>query len=125
MEFSAYACPYCGRHFQQTFGPLLENYGEYIRYVYRDYPIINPQVSFEAALAAGCAQEQGAFWEYHGALFENQPQLGQDLYFTLAEQMGLDTETFQTCFTELKYEDEVYDEQFVPVVILPILCLRL
>ena len=49
VEFSAYACPYCGRHFTQTFEPLLENYGQYIRYVYRDFPSINPAISVPAA----------------------------------------------------------------------------
>lgn len=108
VEFSAYACPYCGRHFQQTFEPLLENYGEYIRYVFRDYPIINPNVSFAASLAAGCANEQGAFWDYHSALFENQDQLSNnEFYFTLADEMELDADEFQTCFDEQRYNSEI------------------
>lgn len=108
VEFSAYACPYCGRHFQQTFEPLLENYGEYIRYVFRDYPIINPNVSFAASLAAGCANEQGEFWDYHSALFEHQDELSNnEFYITLADEMELDTEEFQACFDEQRYSSEV------------------
>lgn len=107
VEFSAYACPYCGRHFQQTFEPLLENYGQYIRYVFRDYPIINPQASYAASMAANCAQEQGAFWDYHAALFNNQDNLTEDLFFQLAEDMNLDTEEFHTCYQEGRYSDEI------------------
>ena len=30
VEFSDFFCTYCKRHFDQTFTPLLENYGEHI-----------------------------------------------------------------------------------------------
>ncbi|MCA9883691.1 MAG: DsbA family protein [Anaerolineae bacterium] len=108
VEFSAYACPYCGRHFQQTFEPLLENYGEYIRYVFRDYPIINPNVSWAASLAANCANEQGDFWNYHTALFNNQDLISDSEYFfTLAEELELDMGEFRTCFEEQRYNNEI------------------
>ena len=34
----------CKRHFDQTFVPLLENYGDYIRYVYRDFARLTPNL---------------------------------------------------------------------------------
>lgn len=110
VEFSAYACPYCGRHFEETLEPLLENYGQYIRYVYRDMPIINQAVSIPASLAANCALEQGQFWEYHNAIFANQnalAQSGQPYLIQLAAELGLDAESFTTCLTEQQYMDEV------------------
>ncbi|GAB5492777.1 MAG: hypothetical protein Phog2KO_29920 [Phototrophicaceae bacterium] len=110
VEFSAYACPYCGRHFEETFVPLLENYGEYIRYVYRDFPSINPDVSYPASLAANCALEQDMFWEYHTELFNNQSLLtqGGPAYITqLASDLGLDTVSFGDCLSEQRYLDEV------------------
>lgn len=107
VEFSAYACPYCGRHFEETFEPLLENYGEHIRYVYRDYPTINPQVSFPAAMAANCARDQGQFWEYHDALFANQSELGDELFRQLAADLDLDTAQFNQCLEDETYYDEV------------------
>ena len=110
VEFSAYACPYCGRHFNETVDPLLDNYGEHIRYVYRDYPTINPQVSFPAAMAANCARDQGAFWEYHDALFNNQNQLGDDFFRQLAADLELDTGQFNNCLTDETYYDEVNND---------------
>lgn len=110
VEFSAYACPYCGRHFNDTFQPLLDEYGDQIRYVYRDYPTINPNVSFPAAMAANCAREQDAFWEYHAALFDNQNQLGDEFFRQLAADLELDTEQFNTCLDEQRYEEEVNND---------------
>jgi protein-disulfide isomerase len=107
VEFSAYACPFCGRHYNETLQPILENYGQYIRYVYRDHPIINQKVSFPAALAANCALEQGAFWDYHRMLFENQTSLGPSFFVQAAEDLGLDKEQFQACYDAQTYADEV------------------
>jgi len=107
VEFSAYACPYCARHFQQTFVPLLETYGQYIRYVYRDYPVINSDISIPAALGAQCANEQGKFWEYHNQLFENQSQLSEDYFKTLASDLSLDMDAFNECYDTQRYREEI------------------
>lgn len=112
VEFSAYACPYCGRHFEQTFEPLLENYGQYIRYVYRDFPTINPNVSFPAAMAANCAEEQGMFWEYHEILFENQDLLSVAYLTEAAAQLGLDMDSFNTCLSDQRYYAEVENDYY-------------
>jgi protein-disulfide isomerase len=107
VEFSAYACPYCGRHFEQTFAPLLENYAQYIRYVYRDFPTINPNISVPASLAANCAHEQGKFWEYHNLLFSNQELLGPDYFVQAGEELGLDMVAFNACTQDQSYIQEV------------------
>lgn len=106
VEFSDFRCPYCGRHFEQTLGPLLENYGEHIRYVYRDFPVNGPE-SNAAAIAAECADEQGEFWDFHEALFDNQADLGRDFYISTAESFDLDVDEFTTCIDEVRYQDEL------------------
>lgn len=108
VEFSAYACPYCGRHFTETLEPLLENYGEHIRYVYRDFPIINTQISQPASLAANCANEQGRFWEYHDMIFNNQQSLGSPTFLLqAATELDLDMDAFTECLDEERYAGEV------------------
>ncbi|GAB1420771.1 hypothetical protein MASR2M15_08930 [Anaerolineales bacterium] len=108
VEFSAFACPYCGRHFNETLTPLLENYGDYIRYVYRDFPTINPSLSFPAAMAAECAHEQGKYWEFHNSIYSNQSRLGEpDFLLSIASDLDLDLESFQQCVDEERYYDEV------------------
>jgi protein-disulfide isomerase len=112
VEFSAYACPFCGRHYQETFQPLLENYGDYIRYVYRDYPVINQSLSVAAALAANCANEQGAFWDYHDLLFLHQSDLqrGTAFYMETAEALDLDTIEFSLCYESQRFIDEISND---------------
>ena len=106
VEFSDFFCTFCKRHFDQTFVPLLENYGEHIRYVYRDFAQLTPE-SQPAAIAAECADEQDAFWDFHNAFFSNQQILERDFYLSTAEQFGLDMDEFTSCLEENRYLEEV------------------
>ena len=106
VEFSDFFCSYCKRHFDQTFAPLLENYGEYIRYVYRDFARLTPE-SAPAAEAAQCAFEQGKFWEFRADFFSNQEALGREFYLTTASKHELDIEAYTACLDERRYLDEV------------------
>jgi protein-disulfide isomerase len=73
--------------------------------VYRDFPVVGGEV---AAEASECADEQGAFWEYHDALFDNfQAYSTIDDYVTLAESQGLDADQFRECMESNKYRDEI------------------
>ncbi|MCY3831786.1 MAG: thioredoxin domain-containing protein [Chloroflexi bacterium] len=106
VEFSDFFCSFCKRHFDQTFAPILENYGSYIRYVYRDFARLTPE-SAPASNAAQCAFEQGKFWEIRAAFFENQGELGRDFYLQTAEKFELDLDEYTACLDESRYIDEV------------------
>lgn len=106
VEFSDFFCSYCKRHFDQTFAPLLENYGQHIRYVYRDFARLT-QESTPAAAAAQCAFAQGAFWEFREDFFNNQGSLNRDFYIQTAEAHDLDIAEFTTCIDEGRYIGEV------------------
>lgn len=106
VEFSDFRCPYCGRHFDQTLQPLLENYGDYIRYVYRDFANLS-QESVTSAMASQCANEQGKYWEFHNALFTNQERLGPELDMEIAENLELDMDAFTACVEDERYASEV------------------
>jgi len=106
VEFSDFFCTFCKRHFDQTFTPILENYGEHIRYVYRDYAQLTPE-SQPAAIAAQCANEQGAFWDFHNEFFNNQQSLGRDFYIATAEQFGLNVDDYTACLDDNRYLEEV------------------
>lgn len=109
VEFSDYNCPYCQRFHQDTFGELLETYGDQIRFVYRDFPVTS-QESYRAAQAAECADEQGAFWEYHDALFSGVHGLGMAAYEQYAEELGLDSQELVACVEEERYSTEVTED---------------
>lgn len=106
VEFSDFLCVYCKYHFDQTFVPLLENYGQHIRYVFRDSARISPE-STPAAVAAQCAFEQGKFWEFHQTLFGNQAHLQRDFYIQTAELHQLDVAAYTACLDENRYLGEV------------------
>jgi len=109
VSFEDYQCPFCKRAFDQTFPQLKKDYIDTgkVKYVYRDFPLsFHPQAQ-SAAEASECADEQGKFWDYHDAIFNNQASLGRDLYIQLAEQLNLDVDQFTQCIDDGKYKQEV------------------
>ena len=106
VEFSDFFCTFCKRHFDQTLTPILENYGQYVRYVYRDFAQLTPE-SEPAAIAAQCANEQGEFWDFHAEFFSNQSDLGYDFYISTAEKYDLDVDAYTACIDEARYADEI------------------
>jgi len=77
VEFTDYQCPFCSRHFTQTYPRLVEEYIEQgiVRYVFKDFPLnsIHPQAA-KAAQAARCAGDQGNYTGMHDRLFSNQSE---------------------------------------------------
>lgn len=106
IEFSDYQCQFCGQFARETLHPLLELYPDQIRFVYRDLVIYGP-VSFQAALSAECANDQGVFWLYHDRLFEQQNNLTPKFFFAMAEELNLDMQQFARCVSDPVTEDEV------------------
>lgn len=98
VEFTDYECPFCGRHFQQTYPRLVAEYGERTRYVIRNMPLTNihPRAQ-KAAEAAECAYDQGTFWEYHDALFSHQQALEVAQLKQYAIDLGLNATVFNSC----------------------------
>ncbi len=95
IEFSDFQCPFCARA-SGTVAEFIEKHGDRVTLVFKHLPLvsINPQ-SLPAARASWAAQQQGQFWEYHQALFENQERLGESLYLEIAEDLNLDLEQFE------------------------------
>jgi protein-disulfide isomerase len=98
VEFSDFQCPYCGRFVQQTLPQILSTYGDKIRFVFMNYPLSQIHENAQKAAEAGeCANEQGAFWQYHDILFANQSALTVDNLKAYAVQLGLDATKFNEC----------------------------
>lgn len=106
IEFSDFNCPYCGRFARETLPLLRENYEGRVRFVYRDYPILGDS-SLQAAIAAECADDQGAFWDFHDLLFENQRSFNPEMFISFAEELRLDVDRFTTCQNDSVARDEV------------------
>jgi len=104
VEFSDYACGYCRRFHEQTFQTLLDKYPDQIRFVYRDLPVVG---GYEAAQAAECADEQGAFWDFHDLLFSGGLGFDENAYRDYAETVGIDADSLMECVAEERYAEEV------------------
>ncbi len=113
VEFLCYQCPFS----QQAYSILKKissNYPDTVKLIIKDFPIesIHPE-GVGAAVAANCADEQGKFWEYHDALYENQDKLGDVLYIQIANQLKMDLNKFGLCQKSLAVREEIikdYDD---------------
>jgi protein-disulfide isomerase len=107
VKFEDFQCPYC-KMVQPRFGELLKKYEGKIEIIHKDLPLesIHPQAR-QAAEAARCAAEQGKFWEYHDRLYLRSPKLSADDLKAYANDVGLNRETFDGCFTSGKHKAAV------------------
>ena len=106
VEFSDFQCPYCQRA-TETIAQLVEQYGDQIRLVYKDYPLPSHPEAFKAAEAGNCANEQGLFWELHDKMFETQDALDVEALKTYATELGLDEGAFAACLDEGRFAAHV------------------
>jgi Na+/H+ antiporter NhaA len=93
VEYGDFECPYCGQA-EPVVRELLRDFGD-VRYVWRHLPLsdVHPHARL-AAEAAEAAADQGAFWEMHDLLLDQQDLLGFGDLVRYAEQLGLDVERF-------------------------------
>jgi protein-disulfide isomerase len=107
VEFSDFQCPFCAR-FAPTLERILDAYPGQVRLVYRHMPIpsLHPHAQ-RAAEASLCADEQGAFWEMHDAMFADQRALGADDLKRTARSLGLVGARFDECLDAGVYTERV------------------
>lgn len=107
IEYADFGCPSCRAwHNAGILDQIRARYGDKVRFVWRDYPVITAQ-SPKAAEAAQCAYDQGKFWEYHDLLFARAPALGTNDLKSYAAELGLDTAQFNQCLDSGKHRETV------------------
>jgi protein-disulfide isomerase len=90
QEFSDFQCPFCSR-VNPTMKQVMEQYGDKIKVVWRNYPLPFHKEAQPAAEAAMEVYDQGGsekFWAFHDLLFENQRALTRPDLEKYAEQVG-------------------------------------
>jgi protein-disulfide isomerase len=112
VEFSDFTCPAC-KMVQPTLGDLLERHEGQVRLVYRHFAWGAETLAFEAAVAAECADQQGAFWEMHDVLYANQDVLSQEGFFEYASDLGLDEKAFADCLASDDVGTKVHNDALV------------
>ncbi len=105
--FSDFECEYCAK-LEQVLQGAFEKYK--IRLVWKDYPSNYPKSSsFQAAIAARCAERENAFWEYHNMLFSGSFDLTRENFIKIADKLYMDTVDFTTCLDNLAPAQLVQD----------------
>ena len=121
-EFSDFQCPYCKEFWSTTQTQVEQAYVQTgkVLFVYRsagNWVSRNSgsggTESQDAAQAAYCAGDQNKFWQMHDALFANNQDVEEQGSFSpkrlqaIAQSVGLDMGTFNSCVSSGKYTDQV------------------
>jgi protein-disulfide isomerase len=106
IEFADFECPGCGQFATLTEPDVrtrLVNTGQ-VRMRFIDYPLPMHRNTWDASLAAACANDQGKFWELHDVIFMNQDRWNgeatsrpRSVLADLAKGVGLDMDKYDDC----------------------------
>jgi len=108
--FSDFQCPYC-KSFSATLKEILKHYGDKVRLVYRQFPLIDIHPNArQAAEASLCAAAQNRFWEMHDLLFQGQDALKDEDLRNKADKVGLDSSTFSACLASKQYGALIHED---------------
>ena len=105
VEYGDYQCPSCaGAH--PNIKTILDEYGDDITFVFRNFPLTSMHPNARAAAAAAeAAGLQDKFWEMHDMLYEKQNDWSSldasertIIFNSYATSLGLDLDKFETDF---------------------------
>jgi len=114
IQFSDFQCPYCRAFHTSSIQKMIQEYGDKILFVFKQFPLdFHPQAE-NAALASECANEQEKFLVYADKLFEDQSNWGNSegtqQFKSYAQQLGLDTSQFNQCLDDSKYQGKIAND---------------
>lgn len=110
IEFSDFQCPSCKAAQPVVESILTKNPGK-INFVYRHFPLPSHEFGFMAAEAAEAAGLQGKFWEMHDKLFELSPDLKKENLLTIAKELGLNLDKFNSDLDSDSVRQRVLNDQ--------------
>lgn len=117
VEYSDFQCPFCSRGYQTLENQVLKEYGDKVKFIYKNFPLPMHPWAEPAAVAAECAKEQKpeAFWALYKFYFENQKDLTaqniKEKSLEVLKDSGIDAAKFSDCVDNKKTLDKVKAEQ--------------
>jgi protein-disulfide isomerase len=117
VNFDDFECPFCSRMHATLFPSLLQSYGNRVRVIYKDYPLVELHPwAVHAAVDANClgSQNSDAYWDFADYVHGNQKAIGgnnpteafanlDNAALNQGDKHKLDKEKLQAC---LKKQDE-------------------
>lgn len=112
IEFSDFECPFCGRHFLQTYPQIVKNYVDTgkMNFMFMDFPLSfhpSAQKAAESAEAVRAQLGDTGYWQMHDKLYSNQESLSIENYKKWARELGVDGEQFDKDLDSGKYAGAV------------------
>jgi protein-disulfide isomerase len=93
VEFADFECPHCAV-MKNVLKELFEKHNQDLVIYFKQFPLpfhANAKLASQATLAA---HKQGAFWQMHDLIFDNQSTLNPEIFKNFATQLGLNVEKF-------------------------------
>src|SRR3954469_14320785 len=110
IEYGDYECLHCG-HAYWAIKDLQAEYGDDLRFAYRNFPLTQMHPMAEpAAEAAEFAGSHGRFWEMHDAIYENQERLSVPMLLELAAGLTLDSSELGQALENRKFMQRIRDD---------------
>ena len=82
VEYSDFQCPFCARANTIVHGEVLSRYGDQVRFVYKQMPLVSlhpwAQSASETGLCVLFEAGQDAYWRFHADVFANQKTISSD-----------------------------------------------
>lgn len=120
IEFADFECPSCGQYAALTEPDVrtrLVNTGQ-VRVRYMDFPLDMHPNTWDASLAASCANDQGKFWEMHDQIFATQDKWNGEatkrprgVLADLAKGLGLDMDKYNACMDAETHRAQIQANQ--------------
>ncbi len=112
VEFGDFQCPFC-KKVQPALERLRTEYGDRIRFVWKDEPLtFHPRALPAAELARSARAQKGdaAFWAAHDKLFDSQPKLEDADLESVARAIGVDPAKVDAAIKNKTYAKGIADD---------------
>jgi protein-disulfide isomerase len=116
-EWGDFQCPFCRLHATTTEPELVRRYVDagLVRIEWHDFAYLGPESVLEAR-AARAAGAQGRFWDFHTALYRDQPpenrgDVTDASLAATAGRLGLDVDRFRRDYADPRTEQAVRADQ--------------
>lgn len=98
IEYGDLQCPACKSAHTAVNTPLLEQYGNSIRFEFKHFPLSSiHEYALDAAEASECSADQGKFWEFVDTAYAKQDELSSRSIDAWAQSLSMDMDLFNRC----------------------------
>jgi protein-disulfide isomerase len=110
VEYADFECPFC-QQLRPKLEAFVKSHPGRVNLQFKPFPIAGHPHAEGAAEAAEWARDQGIYWPFHEAMFENPKSLDVESLVNLATRLGKDGEVLRRALEDHKYRDRVQGSQ--------------